>query len=194
MDDERRRRLWVVGIGVAFEAALVPLAWLLGWLFDQPPLAGLRLDAAGAALGVAATLPMLLVFAAVLRWPVGPLIRIRQFFDDVVRPLMRGCGLLDLALLSLVAGVGEELVFRGVLQPALVRRLGLGPGLVLASLLFGLLHPITVTYVILAAGLGLYLGVVAWAGGNLLPVMVAHALYDFLVLAYLLRGPRTGPG
>lgn len=193
MDDERRRRLWVVGIGVAFEAGLIPLAWLLGWLVGQPPLADLHPDAAGAALGVAATLPMLLVFAAVLRWPVGPLDRIRRFFDDVVRPLMRGCGLLDLALLSLVAGAGEELVFRGVLQPALVRGLGLAPGLLLASLLFGLLHPITVTYVLLAAGLGLYLGVVAWASGNLLVVVVAHALYDFLVLVYLLRRPGNRP-
>jgi membrane protease YdiL (CAAX protease family) len=187
--DERRRHLGVVLVGAAFEGFLIPLAWPLGWLLGQPPLAGLRLDTAGAALGVAATLPMLLVFAVITRWPVGPLARIRQFFDDVVRPLLHGCGLAELALLSLLAGVGEELVFRGVLQPALVRQLGPAPGLVLTSALFGLLHPVSATYVVLAAGLGLYLGLVVWGGGNLLVVIVAHALYDFLVLAYLLRGP-----
>jgi uncharacterized protein len=123
----------------------------------------------------------------VRRWPVGGLARIQRFFDEILRPLLRPCSLAELALLSLLAGVGEELLFRGVLQPALMRWLGPAPGLVAASVLFGLFHPITATYVVLAAGLGLYLGLVAWAGGNLLIVIVAHALYDFVVLVYLLR-------
>jgi membrane protease YdiL (CAAX protease family) len=187
MADERRRRWRVVLIGAAFEGGLIALAWPLGWLLGESPLAELHLTPAGAALGVAATLPMLLAFAAMTRWPVGPLRRIREFLDEAVLPLLRGCGLAELALLALLAGAGEELVFRGVLQPALVRRLGTLPGLLLTSGLFGLLHPITLTYVVLAAAIGLYLGVVALAGGNLLPVIVAHALYDFVVLVYLLR-------
>jgi membrane protease YdiL (CAAX protease family) len=192
MDDERRRRFRVVATGAAFEGGLILLAWPLGWLLGQPPLADGHATAAGAALGVAATLPMLLLFAAITRWPVGPLVQIRQFFDDVVRPLLGGCGPAELALLSALAGAGEELVFRGVLQPYLVGRLGLAPGLLLTSALFGLLHPITRTYVVLAAGLGLYLGVLAWASGNLLPAIVAHALYDFVVLVYLLRPKGAG--
>ena len=35
--------------------------------------------------------------------------------------------------------------------------------------------------------LGLYLGTVWILGGNLLTVMITHALYDFAALAYLLR-------
>ena len=43
-------------------------------------------------------------------------------------------------------------------------------GLVLASLLFGLFHPISVTYMIIASILGVYLGAVLIADGNLLTV------------------------
>jgi membrane protease YdiL (CAAX protease family) len=189
MTGEPRRRWLVVLIGAAFEGSLIALAWPLGWLCGQPPLADLHWTPAGAGLGIAATLPMLVLFAILLRWPLGPLRRIREFFDQMVRPLLHGCSVFELALLSLAAGAGEELVFRGVLQPALVRWLGTVPGLVLTSALFGLLHPVTGTYIVLAAGLGLYLGAVAWASGNLLVVIVAHALYDFVVLVYLLRRP-----
>jgi membrane protease YdiL (CAAX protease family) len=193
MDDERRRRFRVVVVGAAFEGGLIVLAWPLGWLLGRPPLADCHATVGGAALGVAATLPMLLLFAAITRWPIGPLARIRHFLDEVVLPLLAGCGPGELALLSVLAGAGEELVFRGVLQPYLAGRLGLVPGLVLTSALFGLLHPITKTYAVLAAGLGLYLGVLAWAGGNLLAAIVAHALYDFVVLVYLLRRGGARP-
>jgi uncharacterized protein len=58
---------------------------------------------------------------------------------------------------------------------------------VLSSLLFGLFHPISLTYMIIASILGLYLGTVMLVGENLLTVMVVHALYDFAALGYLLR-------
>ena len=60
-------------------------------------------------------------------------------------------------------------------------------GLLLASLLFGLFHPISLTYMIIASILGLYLGLVLYAGGNLISVIVVHAFYDFAALGYLLR-------
>ena len=69
------------------------------------------------------------------------------------------------------------------------------PGLAVASLLFGLLHPITPTYVAIAALLGAYLGAVWLATGNLLTVIVAHALYDFVALVICPRpadGARVG--
>jgi membrane protease YdiL (CAAX protease family) len=188
MREAVRRRLWVVLLGVAVEGGLILLAWPLGWLLGQPPLASFHWSGGAAGLGVAATLPMLAMFLVTHRWPLGPLGRIRQFLEEVVQPLLGGCSVLELGVLSLFAGVGEEMVFRGVLQPWFVRWLGLVPGLVVTSVAFGLLHPITATYVVLAAVLGLYLGLVAWSGDNLLVVMVAHAVYDWVVLTYLLRG------
>ena len=123
------------------------------------------------------------------------LLGVKQFTEEVIRPLFAPCTLFDLALIALLAGLGEEMLFRGILQPALGRWLGPWPGLVLASVLFGLLHPITGTYVVLAALIGAYLGYLFDLRQNLLVVIVAHALYDFVVLACLVRqtpGSETG--
>jgi len=79
------------------------------------------------------------------------------------------------------------MLFRGVLQTSIAAWLGIPWGVVHASLLFGLFHPISLTYMVIAAILGLYLGTLMLVGGNLLSVMVVHALYDFAALGYLLH-------
>ena len=73
------------------------------------------------------------------------------------------------------------------LNPAFARWLGSLPGLALASVLFGLLHPITAAYVVLAALIGLYLGCLFDLTESLLVVVVAHALYDFVLLVWMVR-------
>ena len=99
-----------------------------------------------------------------------------------------------MALIALSAGVGEEMLFRGVLQSSLGAWLGIGWGLAVASILFGLLHPISIPYIFVTIAVGFYLGAEFLLTGNLLTVMVTHALYDFILMAYLLRIHRpAGP-
>jgi membrane protease YdiL (CAAX protease family) len=184
----RHRVAWLT---IAFEASLAGVAWVVGWLVGQPPFAHFRWDGRDAALGVAATVPLLLVLLLLVHRPVGPFRRIRQFFEEVVRPLFGPCTRVELALIALAAGLGEEMLFRGVLQEALSSWLGPWAGLAVSSLLFGLLHPITAWYVVIAALFGVYLGGVYRACDNLLAVIITHALYDFLALVYLLRRPKA---
>jgi hypothetical protein len=180
-----RRRLLL--LAVLFEGGLGAVACLLGWLLGYPFWQHLRADPADAALGAAASVPMLLLFAACVRWPAGPFAPLKRFADEVIRPLFAQCSLAELALIALLAGLGEELMFRGLLQDVLGRWLGTWPALAVTSLLFGALHPMTLTYAAMAALMGVYLGALVLANGNLLPAVVAHALYDFLALAYLVR-------
>jgi membrane protease YdiL (CAAX protease family) len=49
------------------------------------------------------------------------------------------------------------------------------------------LHALTPTYALLAVLAGAYLGGVWLLSGNLLVVIVAHGIYDFVALLYLLR-------
>ncbi len=174
-------------MAVLFEASLAGLAWALGWLIGLPPFARFRWNLWDTALGIAAAVPMLLVFLSILCWPVGPLAGIKRFCDLVVLPLFRSCTLFDLAVIAAVAGAGEEMLFRGVLQAAFSRWLGDWLGLALAGLVFGLVHAISPTYILIAALFGVYLGFLWIATDNLLVVIVTHGLYDFLVLAYLVR-------
>jgi membrane protease YdiL (CAAX protease family) len=171
---------------VLFEAALAPAALLLGWRLGVHPLADFAWDPNAVLAGVLAALPMLALLLVTLRWPVGPFARIKANFNRDIAPALEGCEWPDLALISVTAGVGEEMLFRGVIQAALSRLLGPVAGLVAASALFGLLHPISPAYIVLAGLLGGYLGVVWLVSGNLLTAIVAHAVYDFVALLILL--------
>jgi membrane protease YdiL (CAAX protease family) len=195
MPDAASERRSVVSLAIAIEGGLVVLAVFLGWLLDQPPFEQYRWDASDAAVGLAATVPMLLLFFAMLRWPVGPLRAIKKFSEEVLRPLLAPCTVIDLLGISTLAGIGEEMLFRGVLQGSLAGRLGPWPALAIASLFFGLMHAITATYAVLAALLGVYLGwIYLLCDNNLLAATVPHVLYDFVALLYLLRGPGSAAG
>lgn len=184
----------VILYGTLLEGGLGLLAWGLGWLLDQPALANLHWRPGDLALALAATLPMLLIFVLFLRLPFGPFVRIQRFVDEFLRPLFVPCTLVELAVLSLAAGIGEEMLFRGVLQGVFSHWWGPWPGVLAASVVFGLLHLITPTYAVMATLLGVYLGGCFLASDNLLVVIVAHALYDFVALVYLVRSAPPAGG
>ncbi len=184
----------LLGPAIAFEAGLAVVALGLGWLLGHPALETARVDAKGFGLGVAATVPMLLGLWGCLRARSAALVKIRQLVEELLLPLFAGSSLGAVALVSALAGLGEEMLFRGVLQPAIA---GLAPGaagmwlgLVGASLLFGLAHAVTKTYVVLAGLVGLYLGGLWLWSGNLVAPIVAHGLYDFIAILWLLRRSR----
>ena len=180
-----RRIIW---LAVAFEGGLALLAVGLGCLPGvQPPLLKIHWIARDAVWGVLACLPLLVVFVICVRWPVGPLIRIKEISEEFIREWFSSCTLLQLALISALAGIGEEMLFRGVIQDTLSAWINPLTGVVLASLLFGLMHPITPAYIVLAALMGAFLGWIFLITENLLPVIITHGLYDFLALAYLTR-------
>ena len=186
--EEQRRT--VVLLAILVEGGLLAGASLLGWMIDQPPLLHFAWTIQGVLWGIAATVPIVGLFFLFQRWPIGPLKRIQNFSEQVIRPLLAPCSLIDLLGISVLAGLGEEMLFRGVLQAAFTGWFNVWVGVTVASLLFGGLHAITFTYAVLAAVMGAYLGCVwLYADYNLLVVIIAHALYDFVVLLWLLRGP-----
>jgi membrane protease YdiL (CAAX protease family) len=109
-------------------------------------------------------------------------------------PIFRPCSIGQLLLISILAGVGEELLFRGALQAGIQQYGGsAAAALVIASVLFGAAHPISATYAFLAGAVGAYLGWLWLSTGNLLVPMVAHAAYDFAALVYLLQREPPSP-
>jgi uncharacterized protein len=189
-------------VAVTFEMGLGVLALLLGWIFGVPPLASLTaLD--GRELIHAGLLGVLvagLLVAGVIvgdRYPVGFLQELRRCVRHDVVPLFGNTSVGGLLIISVAAGFGEELLFRGFLQAALDAWIGppAGPwvGLLLSSALFGVCHWLCSAYGLLATAIGLILGLLAWLTGSLAAPMLTHALYDFLVLLYLLRGTNRRP-
>jgi hypothetical protein len=91
------------------------------------------------------------------------------------------------AMVALLAGVGEELLFRGALQTKLGQWTTPIVGLLLTSVLFGLAHALSKLYFAFAVAVGAFLGWLAFQFNDLIAPMVAHGLYDFLALVYLSR-------
>lgn len=187
------RRLLVACLG---EAALIGVAWLAAWLFDVP--LGRLINPAGrqaqaVLIGLAATLPMVGFLVWMLRSRWAPIARLRDQARGLVGALLAGASPGIILLLAILAGVGEEMLFRGALQPLLGRWLlpifgedyAAWGGVLAASLLFGLAHPISRAYVVVATIGGLYLGVLAQLTGEALSAIVAHAAYDIVALFWL---------
>lgn len=181
----------VLAATLLFEGMLAILALVVGYWLNVPVLADLRWDLSAVAWGVVATIPMWCLFWVLVTWPMGPFAIIKKILDDTLLVFLRPCHTIDLAMISLVAGVGEEMLFRGLLQGWLASVWGVYPALVIASVVFGLGHFITPTYALFAGLLGAYLGGLWLVSGNLLAPILAHGLYDFFALVYLLR--RTPP-
>lgn len=108
----------------------------------------------------------------------------RQSADYYLELVLKPLVLPDIIWLGLLPGMSEELLFRGVMLPAV----GLNTtGLVATSLLFGVLHlsgPGQWPYVVWASVVGLLLGFSAMATGNLLVPIVAHVATN-LISSYL---------
>jgi membrane protease YdiL (CAAX protease family) len=100
----------------------------------------------------------------------------------------------DIFMLSAIAGVSEELLFRGVIQPWIASSWGVTTALVASNIIFGLAHAVTPLYAVLAAFVGIYLSLSMNYGGdkNLLLPIIIHGLYDFLAFLALLRAYREG--
>ena len=113
---------------------------------------------------------------------------IRRLYVEGLKPVFGNLSAMEIIAISVAAGVGEEMLFRGVLQPEL--------GLVPASVIFGLLHmgdSGTLVFGCWVMIMGAALGALAiWSGGLLAPI-VAHAVYDAAAMSYIRwgRGPRA---
>jgi len=141
----------------------------------------------GLAGGVAATAPLLLGLAWCLRTTWPPVVQLVRIVEQRVAPLFAGSGPVVLVVVALLAGLSEEALFRGVVQTALVAHLPLLAAVAVTAALFGVAHWITPTYAFLAGIVGAYLGALFVLSGNLLVPVVAHALYDVVALALLVR-------
>ncbi len=76
-----------------------------------------------------------------------------------------------------LAPLGEEALFRGLLLPALTRRLGLIAGVAISAALFALLHFNAFAFLPLFT-FGLALGAAYWMTGSLLVPILMHAAFN----------------
>ena len=141
--------------------------------------------------GLLITLPM---FALLYLERRSSFICLRDLWDlsgELLGPIVARVTIAELVVVSLFAGIGEELLFRGFLQSWLGGH-GLLLALILPNVLFGLLHWISPGYAVCTFCVGLYFSCLLHFADsvNLPALMIAHSLYDLVVLLCLRREVR----
>jgi membrane protease YdiL (CAAX protease family) len=149
--------------------------------------------------GVLVTIPMLAAFWWLVHSSRTTLRELRQQVEWLIREMFPTSSIPQFALVAILAGVGEELLFRGALQTLIGRWTTPVFGLVITSVLFGLAHALSKLYFVFATVIGLCFGWLVLRYNDLVTPMVAHSLYDFIALVYLSKrttsaGRSSSPG
>lgn len=187
---------------VMAEYLMVPIALVMMWVCDLPnadsvtgQLLGENPWSWGVAFGLFATIPMLLSIVLTALVPWRPLIELRELVQTKLAPFFRGMPSWALFLIALGAGLGEEWLFRGfgiqgvgwllpdVWSPLMVQ----WTAILIVALIFGGLHALTPMYFLLTFVMGIYFGYLVLLTESLLPAVVAHGLYDYIALLYIMR-------
>ncbi len=177
---------FLTGAGL-FEGALLLVAFALGFIVDVHPTAELVWSWQDFGVGLLATVPMLFLLAACFLSNANGLRQIRNFLSETLGPLLDRCRIVDIVFLALLAGICEEVLFRGLLYQW-IRAWNATLAIIVCNLLFALAHSITPLYAMLAGFIGLYLTALMTVDStpNLLIPMTAHAAYDFVAFLVIL--------
>ena len=187
---------------VVAEYLMVPIALVMMWVCGLPnagSISGQLLGDAhwswGVAFGLFATIPMLLSIVLTVMVPWRPLVELRELVQTKLAPFFRGMPSWALLLIAMGAGFGEEWLFRGFGIQGIVWLLpGTWPpevvqwtAILIVALVFGAMHALTPMYFSMTLAIGIYLGYLVLLTDSLLPAVVAHGLYDYIALLYIMR-------
>jgi len=152
--------------------------WLLSTAKAWPPISSTLIVQ-----GLVWCIPLLIANFALIRLAErsqGPLAnQLREFKHEIVRPLAESLSFSSIVVVSLLAGIGEEFFFRGLLQHEL--------GVLLTNVLFAVLHfgpAVKRFYLVLIIYFffGLYFSFLTPTTDLLWLAAVTHASYDLLAL------------
>jgi sodium transport system permease protein len=132
--------------------------------------------AGGVLLGVG-LVPIIALLSRIQRyfWPGDT--ATEKFMSDLLVPALQAHPFLTPLLVGGLAGVFEELLFRGPIQTALMRKSRPWVAIAITAVIFAAAH-LDLHGLALRAALGVFLGWVVWRSGSIFPAMLLHALYD----------------
>ena len=184
---------------IAVEAGMGAAALGIGYYFDIPFAKSIHLtppDWFALGIGAIAAIVGALMALVAQRLPFAFTKRLKEDSVRVVSNLLGQCTRPDLVGIAMLAGVGEELLFRGLLQQGLLlavpdNLVNAGPWIVtgIVAILFGMLHSISIPYIVVATFASVGLSALFITTGDLLACIVCHGLYDLVLLLVLVK-PR----
>lgn len=176
-------------LATVLELGVIIIAFVLGSVFSIDPFAHLTYDLTAILWGVWGTVPLYWLLTASYKTRIVGCRDIQKWLVDTFGPFLSACTPLERWYLGFLAGISEETLFRGVLQPWLEQDWGSWGALIFSNMVFGLLHWVTPLYGLLAGLTGTYLGISLDVSGerNLLTPILIHALYDVIAFSAVVR-------
>ena len=167
--------------GTGLGLVMIGLAWFIAHIRGQSlaawfPAAHWPVDVAlGATLG-----GILALLVWQLDYFIPALRRIRELLLTTLD--LQTFSYRDALFLGILAGLPEEMLFRGAIQPVI--------GWLVTSVLFGALHSLTRTYFLYATIAGLVLGGLTLWRSNLWASVAAHCIFDMVTFIFLIQSWR----
>lgn len=179
-----RRRF--VQMAILFEGGLLVVALAGGYFLNEPPWMRITFSIGQIGVGCLATFPLIGMLTLIYRSRIRQLVELRELTSQLIGESLSACSWIELLAIAMLAGVSEECLFRGTIEPWLFG-LGTVTAILVGNLLFGLCHALTPTYFLFAMVVGLYLSwTLRWTNPpNLLVPILCHGLYDFVAFAVI---------
>ncbi|WP_459556282.1 CPBP family intramembrane glutamic endopeptidase [Lacunimicrobium album] len=184
--------------GLILEFALILITFAVGYAFSVDVRRWLIPQVSNAIFGVIATIPLYALF--LILWYRSPrwMLDEREFLIETLGRQLSEIGVFGCFLLATMAGIGEEYFFRGALQTLFSWPMGLWGGILIANIIFALMHYVSFSYAAFAFAAGLYFSLLDQSGlidpalsgtgeptRNLLAPIISHGLYDFLAFVHV---------
>ena len=166
------------------EGGLLVIALVGFWLVGPPISTIVAINFVDFLWGILAGLGLLAIVLLAIDTRLGEGSRMRQDIDRLI-PVFENVRFIDLVLIAALAGAGEEAVFRGVLFFHLDLWWGTVVAVLITSTLFGLVHPLSISYFTFTMIIGVIMASLFLVTDNLLVPMVAHGIYDLAALIYV---------
>jgi membrane protease YdiL (CAAX protease family) len=185
----------LVPTSVVFYGAMTAAAVALGRTFDVGGqlTAPLRLAESMPYLGV---MLGLLVVSTALAEVIPSFKELKALYQTTLIPQLKAVPLWGLAAMAAGAGIGEEALFRGLMQSWIASKaaevsgtspeLALAAAVVITSIAFGGAHAVTASYFIFAAAAGAIFGI-EYINCGLPAAAFTHGLYDFIAFVAVIQ-------
>jgi uncharacterized protein len=187
--------LWACGLELGLGLLAIGIGYVLGPNPREhiPAIHDVANIALGVTVGAIAGVALAFLMTLVQKLPLESIQSFNENTMQHVLSLLRGLTIPQLIAVSLTAGVGEELLFRGWLMQSLTGDLHtsseyeIAYGIGISSIVFGFAHPMNRLYILLATLMGIVFGTLYWYFDNLLVPIAAHWIYDAVMMVWLMQ-------
>jgi membrane protease YdiL (CAAX protease family) len=191
LSDERMNIVFVVGQFAAYGVSFTCLKLMFRAEYGEPVLRSLRWLPSRIR---PSSLMLVGLGQAFIIALIGGLMRVPQSENPMTRLMSDRPTAIVIAVLGVtIAPVAEELAFRGLLQPLLIRVIGVAPGILGTAILFGLMHfeqYASWQSVVLIAAAGAGFGIMRHWTGSTQASALMHAGYNSaLFIIFFTKGP-----